>query len=134
MTLTVRFPVESDFSAWSDLWAQYNAFYGRVGETALQPDVIATTWARLLDNDELVFGLLAELDNQLIGIAHIVFHRNLIQIAETCYLQDLFTAPQARGHGVARSLIHELYEVCRRRGVYDVYWHTHESNVAARRL
>ncbi|MEM8542255.1 MAG: GNAT family N-acetyltransferase, partial [Pseudomonadota bacterium] len=32
-----------------DLWAQYNAFYGRKGETALPQVVVDTTWRRILD-------------------------------------------------------------------------------------
>ncbi|MEL6241451.1 MAG: GNAT family N-acetyltransferase [Pseudomonadota bacterium] len=134
MTVAVRPLVASDFSAWSDLWAQYNAFYGRSGETALHDDVVAMTWARLLGNNEPIYGLLAVLEDQPVGLAHFVFHRNLIQIAETCYLQDLFTTPFARGHGVARTLFEGVYDACRQRGVRDVYWHTHESNSAARSL
>jgi len=134
MKISVRFPSASDFAAWSDLWAQYNAFYGRSGDTALCNDVVSTTWARLLDVKEPVYGLLAEFDGQIVGIAHMVFHRNLIQIAETCYLQDLFTTPTARGLGVAQTLIEAVRGCCQSRGVYDVYWHTHESNAEARRL
>ncbi|MEL6508288.1 MAG: GNAT family N-acetyltransferase [Pseudomonadota bacterium] len=32
--IAVRPPVTSDKPSWSDLWAQYNAFYGRIGDTA----------------------------------------------------------------------------------------------------
>ncbi|MEO1640464.1 MAG: GNAT family N-acetyltransferase [Pseudomonadota bacterium] len=134
MTVVVRPLAASDYSAWSGLWTHYNAFYGRSGETALHDDVVATTWARLLENDEPVYGLLAVLDDLPVGLAHFVFHMNLIQIAETCYLQDLFTTPFARGHGVARTLLGGVYDDCRKRGVRDVYWHTHEGNSAARSL
>ncbi|HEX8005177.1 MAG TPA: GNAT family N-acetyltransferase, partial [Trebonia sp.] len=49
-------------------------------------------------------------------------------------LQDLFTAPQARGQGVARALIAAVEEWARRRGCARLYWHTHETNRTARRL
>ena len=53
---------------------------------------------------------------------------------DVCYLQDLFTAPEARGKGVARALIAAVEEEARRRGCDRVYWHTKETNHTARRL
>ncbi|WP_299598719.1 GNAT family N-acetyltransferase [uncultured Tateyamaria sp.] len=134
MTVTIRPPKSCDKSAWQDLWRQYNAFYGRDGDTALSEAVINCTWARLLDPDEPVIGCFAEQDHDVVGLAHIVFHRNLIQIADTCYLQDLFTVPEARGGGVAQALIHAVGDLCQARGVSDIYWHTHRDNSAARTL
>ena len=54
--------------------------------------------------------------------------------ADVCYLQDLFTAPEVRGRGVARALIAAVEEWARVRGCSRVYWHTHETNATARRL
>jgi GNAT superfamily N-acetyltransferase len=52
----------------------------------------------------------------------------------TCYLQDLFTTPAARGQGVGRALIEAVYAKAREAGSPRVYWHTHETNATARRL
>ena len=134
MTVSVRSPIPSDRSAWENLWSQYNAFYGREGDKALSQTIIETTWTRLLDNGEPVFGLLAERNEEVIGLAHIVFHRNLIQVADTCYMQDLFTDPSARGGGVAQALIGAVGDFCREKGVSDIYWHTHNDNRVARSL
>lgn len=133
-TFRVRPPVVSDKSMWSGLWSQYNAFYGRIGETALSTEVVDTTWNRLLDPDNPVCGLVAEGDEIMLGIVHVVFHENLIQIRQTCYMQDLFTTPQARGLGVARALIDGVADMCKTRNVLDVYWHTQSGNADARRL
>jgi GNAT superfamily N-acetyltransferase len=124
----------ADRPAWEELWAQYNAFYGRAGTTALAASVVQTTWSRLLDREEPAVGLVAERAGALVGLCHVVFHRNLIRIADTCYLQDLFTSPEARGEGIARSMIDSVVDLCRTRGVADIYWHTHASNDPARRL
>jgi GNAT superfamily N-acetyltransferase len=45
-------------------------------------------------------------------------------------LQDLFTAPDARGLGVGRALIEHVYDEAARAGSRRVYWQTHESNPA----
>ncbi|MEM7730586.1 MAG: GNAT family N-acetyltransferase [Pseudomonadota bacterium] len=132
--LTVRALCATDRGEWEDLFAGYNAFYGREGETALPLKIVDETWRRLLDEHTPIAGLVAETDKGLVGLAHAVFHLNLIQTAETCYMQDLYTAPGARGSGVGRTLIDGVCELCRARGVSDVYWHTHESNAAARGL
>ncbi|MEM5473513.1 GNAT family N-acetyltransferase [Hoeflea sp. AS60] len=125
---------ENDRADWQTLWEGYNAFYGREGDTALSPAVLAATWGRLLEASEPVHGLVAEADGRLVGLAHIIFHRNTIHIEDTCYLQDLFTAEECRGRGVARQLVEAVYETCRVQGMTSVYWHTHASNTAARVL
>lgn len=103
--ISVRPLQNEDQMGWQDLWAQYNAFYGREGDTALDNEIVATTWKRLMSNQEPVYGLVADLGGALVGLTHFVFHRNLIRIADTCYMQDLFTVEAARGHGVGRKLI-----------------------------
>ncbi len=128
-------PVEpSDFDQWLPLWDGYNAFYGREGETALPRTVTDITRARFFAAGEPVQCLVAESEGQLIGLAHYIFHRSTTTIADTCYLQDLFTAPQARGQGTGRALIEAVAEKARDHGCSRLYWHTHHSNAQARRL
>jgi GNAT superfamily N-acetyltransferase len=125
---------ESDFHAWKPLWDGYNAFYGRKDETALPHEVTQATWERFLDPKEPVLGLVAEHDGKLLGLAHYLFHRSTTRIELTCYMQDLFTAPSARGQGIGRALIEGVYERSRSAGIKRVYWHTHETNAAGRLL
>jgi len=125
---------ESDFAAWQPLWDGYNAFYGRKGETALAPEITKTLWRRVFDPEEPVFALVAEADGKLLGLAHYLFHRSTTRIELTCYLQDLFTAEEARGRGVGRLLIEGVYQAAREAGIKRVYWQTHETNAAARLL
>jgi GNAT superfamily N-acetyltransferase len=40
----------------------------------------------------------------------------------------------ARGNGVGRALIEEVYQYAKRTGCSRVYWHTHETNATAMRL
>jgi GNAT superfamily N-acetyltransferase len=134
MTLDIR-PIEpSDRAAWQPLWAGYNAFYGRAGATALAPEISDVLWQRLFDPAEPVFALVARQDGQLVGLAHFLFHRSTTRIEPVCYLQDLFTSPEARGRGVARALIEGVYAQARDAGAKRVYWQTRDDNAAARRL
>jgi GNAT superfamily N-acetyltransferase len=132
--LVVRPIAWADHAAWLPLWDGYNAFYGRSGPTALPAEITQTTWARFFDEDEPVNALVAERDGRLVGIVHFLFHRSTTMIGLNCYLQDLFTAAQARGGGVGRALIEAVYERARAAGSTRVYWHTHETNQTAMRL
>lgn len=130
----VRPVSDADYSAWKPLWDGYNAFYGRVDETALPQEITQATWQRFLDPAEPIFALVAERHGQIVGLVHYLFHRSTILLQPTCYLQDLFTLPSERGGGVGRSLIEAVYEQAAAKGAKRVYWHTHESNAPARML
>src|SRR3569623_1443103 len=128
-------PIQSaDYKPWLKLWDGYNRFYGRSGPTALPEAVTAKLWERLLTPDEPVFGLVAEAEGRVCGIAHYLFHRSTSAIADSCYLQDLFTAEGMRGRGVGRALIEGVRSAAEARGITRLYWHTHETNATAQKL
>jgi GNAT superfamily N-acetyltransferase len=130
----VRSVARSDYAQWLPLWDGYNAFYGRSGKTALAPEITQMTWARFFDAYEPVHALVAESRGRLVGLAHYLFHRSTTTIAPVCYLQDLFSDAAARGQGVGRALITELYGRASLAGASRVYWQTHETNQTAQTL
>lgn len=132
--VTIRAVAKDDFPRWKPLWDGYNAFYGRSGPTALPAAVTDMTWSRFFDAYEPMHAMVAERSGMLLGLVHFLFHRSTIQIAPTCYLQDLFTAEDARGMGVGRALINAVYERAAAAGSPRVYWQTHETNSVAMRL
>jgi len=132
--ILIRPVADNDFAGWKPLWDAYNSFYGRSGTTALPIDVTKTTWSRFLDANEPVHALVAEGPRGLLGIAHYLFHRSTTQIGPSCYLQDLYTADAARGKGIARALIQEVYGRAAAAGAPRVYWQTHDSNTRAMAL
>ena len=120
----------ADEPAWRELWDGYCEFY----ETVVPPEVTAVTWRRLLDPDEPVQGLVAEQDGEVVGLVNCVLHPSTWAIAQTCYLEDLFVSPAARGSGAGRALIDAVVERARSSGWDKVYWHTREDNARARAL
>ncbi|SDY28202.1 GNAT family N-acetyltransferase [Citreimonas salinaria] len=129
--LGIRPLTPEDAAAWRVLWTDYLAFY----ETRLDESVKDATFARLLDPAEPAMNaLLAELDGKPVGLVHYIFHRHCWRIEDVCYLQDLFTAPEARGRGVARALIEAVYARADANGTPQVYWTTQEFNHTARAL
>src|ERR1700684_4647920 len=133
-TIDIRAPTPADFPAWQVLWDGYNAFYGRSGATALAPEITRMTWMRFFDAYEPMHALVVESGDQLVGLAHFLFHRSTTAVAPVCYLQDLFTDASARGRGIGGALISEVYERARQAGTSRVYWQTAETNHTAQGL
>jgi len=79
-------------------------------------------------------GLVAELDGQLVGLTHYLFHRHGWTIENTCYLQDLYVDPDIRGTGAGRALIKGVYAAADAAGAPSVYWLTQDFNATARKL
>ena len=131
---TIRPIRRTDYDGWRPLWDGYNAFYGRSGPTALAEEITQATWERFFDPSEPVHALVAEESGVVVGLTHYIFHRSTTRIDEVCYLQDLFTAGHLRRLGVARRLIHAVYEAARIAGSSRVYWQTQTTNVAGRAL
>ncbi len=126
----VRSIRRGDRPGWDVLWRGYNNFY----ERRIPAATTDATWSRFFRRAERMHALVAEQDGRLVGLVHYLFHRSTSLVGPTCYLQDLFTAPEARGAGVGRALIEAVYERARKGGARRVYWHTHETNRAAIRL
>jgi GNAT superfamily N-acetyltransferase len=122
-------PRPEDRTARQTLFAGYHEFYGRPDWPAEGFD---RTWQVIRAGDR-IHALIARLDDRLVGLAHFLVHPSTTS-ADVCYLQDLYTVPEARGRGVARALIAAVEEWARARGCPRVYWHAHETNATARRL
>jgi GNAT superfamily N-acetyltransferase len=120
--------LESDRGAWEPLARGYKAFY----ETEHPDARYDETWRSLIEG-ERIHGLAARLDGRIVGIAHYLFHAQT-WTADACYLQDLFTAPEVRGRGVATALIEAVAEAARARGAAKYYWMTKQDNETARAL
>jgi GNAT superfamily N-acetyltransferase len=91
--------MSADRADWQHLFVGYNAFYGRT----MPDEFFDRSWAEFRAAQRM-YALGASLGGTLVGIAHFLPHASTTS-ADSCYLQDLFTAPQARGRGVARALI-----------------------------
>jgi GNAT superfamily N-acetyltransferase len=133
--ITIREPRPADFDQWLPLWEGYNAFYERAGPTAVSEAMTRTTWGRFFDAYEPMHALVAEAEGgRLVGLVHYLFHRHTVMVGPICYLQDLFTAADARGTGVGRALIEAVYARAKAAGSTRVYWQTQETNATARLL
>ena len=131
MTSAIIRPVRpSDLQQWDGLWQGYLTFY----KETLSTQQTELTWARLIDDEYEMHGLVAELDGELVGLAHFSFTHSSWAENRDLYLEDLFVSPTVRGQGFGKALILALDEVAREEGARKVWWETHKDNATARRL
>ena len=129
--ITIRPLAPADAAEWRALWTAYLAFY----ETDVSDEVRAETFRRLRDaaRPEQEARVAAAV-GRLVGLVHYIFHPHNWRIEPVCYLQDLYTLPEARRQGVGRALIEAVYAEADARGAPSVYWLTQHFNAPARRL
>jgi GNAT superfamily N-acetyltransferase len=119
-----------DREAWQPLWDGYLRFY----RAQLDPATTDDVFARLADERDGMFGLVAEEGGELVGFAHVVVHPSTWTRGRYAYLEDLYVSGAGRGGGAGRELIEAVYVRADELGAPHVYWHTQEYNGAARSL
>lgn len=131
MTITIRKPVEADRDAWLELWRGYQRFY----KADLSGDEERLWNALLAPPPEGPHVLVAEDgEGRLLGLAHYLFHVTSWSPSPRCYLNDLFTAPDARGKGIGRALIEAVNLRALEAGCGQTWWLTEHDNATARKL
>ena len=128
--VVVRPARPEDRAAWSRLFRAYREFY----ELAQDDAVGDRVWSWILEESHEVGALLAELDGEVVGLAHHRFFARPSAGGVGLHLDDLFTVPEVRGRGVGRALITRLTEIARDHGCDKVRWITAADNTTAHRL
>ena len=129
-TVTVRPVSEQDRDAWQALYRGYRDFY----QVAHDDHAIDTVWSWLHDPHHQTRGLIALVDGVPLGIAHFRTFARPLSASHGLYLDDLFTAAEARGAGLGAALLTRLSEIARDEGATIVRWITAADNATARRL
>lgn len=129
MSLTIRPVAQGDRAAWDRLYAGYAEFYQVPQDAKMRVRVFG--W--LMDPAHDVSGLVAETPSgELVGLTHYRPFPSPLRAGTSCFLDDLFVDPAARGSGVAQALIAEVRNLARQNGWGVVRWITAENNYRAR--
>jgi GNAT superfamily N-acetyltransferase len=126
----IRSLQQMDKEKWQELFADYQKFY----RAKIPTETIANTWQRIHDSTSMVYGLGAEIDGELIGFTHYLFHDSTWSERPNYYLEDLFVEPAARGSDAAKNLILGVEAAARENNAFRLYWHTQQYNSKARSL
>ena len=127
MPATIRPIEERDHLEWRFLFTEYGQFY-MTEFTAPQLDAV---WGWLMDPTHPHNAWVAEIEDELVGFAHLRRHSDTFTGGPAWFLDDLFTAPAARGHGVATDLIAALRAHADANGGGTISWITADDNFTA---
>jgi GNAT superfamily N-acetyltransferase len=125
--VSVREVAAQDRADWSALFVDYGVFYGE----EFGADVTDGVWAWLMDPAHQVKALVAELDGRIVGFTNYRRTWDTFTAGPSWFLDDLYTAPDGRGHGVATALIAAVGE---KADGGDVRWITAADNTTAQRV
>lgn len=129
MSITVRDVHVDDADGWARLYVGYRAFYRLPDD----PQAVATTWGWVSAGDHGMFGLVAvDAADQPIALANLRWFARPSSATIGLYLDDLFTAPEARGQGAGAALLAEAAARAGARGASVVRWITAADNARAR--
>ncbi len=125
--VVVRPAAEPDRERWAELYRGYAAFY----ET--EPPDLDHLWHRITVLGDLEC-FVAELDGDVVGLAHLRPYARPLEGDWGGFLDDLFVDPGRRGSGAGEALVEHLRALARERGWGVVTWITGHDNTVARRL
>lgn len=128
--VTVRAIAEDDAARWRELFTAYGLFY----ETDFDAAVLDGVWAWLMDAQHPLFCLVAERAGEVVGFAHVREQPDTFTAGPGWFLDDLYTAPEARGSGAGTALLEAITEHARTHGGGTIRWITAADNERAQRV
>ncbi|UYN84620.1 MAG: GNAT family N-acetyltransferase [Microcella sp.] len=121
-------PIDTgDEARWRELFTAYGVFY----ETAFSDEVLDGVWTWLMDAHHPLFCLVADLDGEVVGFAHVREQPDTFTAGPGWFLDDLYTVPEVRGSGAGTALLEAIAEHARAHGGGTVRWITAADNERA---
>lgn len=122
---------DHDAAAWGELFSAYRTFYSEPND----PDAVLRAWRWVRECHHGLCGLVAvDAEDRPVALANLRWFADPSTATMGLYLDDLFTAPHARGRGAARALLHHASNMARDGGASVVRWITATDNATARAL
>ena len=115
---------------WEKLYKGYADFY----KVEMNDKILQTIWNWLHDKSHDVEGLVYEVEDKIIGLAHYRRIPSPLRGQYIGFLDDLFVDPKYRGQKIGEKLINQMKEISISRGWNLVRWITRNDNTKAKSL
>ena len=119
-----------DKEQWEKLYKDYADFY----KVEMNDKILQTVWKWLHDKSHEVNGLVYEVDENIVGLAHYRRMPSPLRGQDIGFLDDLFVDPEHRGQRIGERLINKLKEISKSKRWNLVRWITREDNLRAKSL
>ena len=115
---------------WEKLYKGYADFY----KVEMNDKILQTIWSWLHDKSHDVEGLVYEVEDKIIGLAHYRRMPSPLRGQYIGFLDDLFVDPKYSGQKIGEKLINQMKEISISRGWNLVRWITRNDNTKAKSL
>ena len=119
-----------DKKQWKKLYKGYANFY----KVEMNNKILQTVWNWLHDKNHEVEGLVYEVDENIVGLAHYRRMPSPLRGQYIGFLDDLFVDPDHRGKGIGEKILKELKIISKSKGWNLTRWITRDDNVRAKSL
>ncbi len=129
--ITVRPVVAADRDDWLLLWREWQDHM----KCRVPQDVTASTWARFLDPRTPLHGMIArDAAGTAQGLATLSLTPFAWTASDIAFLQDLYVAVSARGHGIGAALLRGVYRLADELSATQVFWMVDEADPPLQRF
>ena len=119
-----------DKAHWEKLYKSYAEFY----KVEMNDKILQTVWDWLHDKNHEVEGLVYQVDEYIVAIAHYRRMPRPLFGKDIGFLDDLFVDPDHRGKRIGEKIIKELQKISKLRGWDLIRWTTRNNNIRAKSL
>ena len=119
-----------DKDEWRELYQGYANFY-QVEISKITLDIV---WNWLLDQNHELSGLVCEINNKLVAIAHYRRMPSPLRGKDIGFLDDLYVHPDFRGRKIGEEIINKLNHISQEKGWGLIRWITRNDNHNAKSL
>tara|TARA_Y100001934_G_scaffold79595_1_gene98963 strand:+ start:8 stop:439 length:432 start_codon:yes stop_codon:yes gene_type:complete len=119
-----------DKDEWRELYQGYANFY----KVEISKITLDTVWNWLLDQNHELSGLVYEINNKLVAIAHYRRMPSPLRGKDIGFLDDLYVHPDFRGRKIGEEIINKLNHISQEKGWGLIRWITRNDNHNAKSL
>ncbi len=128
--ITIRTPRHDEYDIWCNVYRIYLDFY----HTSLTEDELKKVWSWVGNNSASLHCYFAELDQNVVGLAHFREYMRPIKASKGIYLDDLIVLPKFRGYGIGYQLIEAIKTYAKENDISLVRCMTAHDNIKAMSL
>ena len=119
-----------DKNQWEKLYKDYADFY----KVKMNNKILQTVWGWLHDKNHEVQGIVYEIDNNIVALAHYRRMPSPLRGQDIGFLDDLYVDPKYRGQKIGEKLINKIKGISKFKGWNLVRWITRNDNARAKSL
>ena len=130
LVMHIRKLVSKDYYGWLRLYMAYAKHY----HVTLSDESLSITWGWLMDTAHPTEGVVAENNEELVGLAQYRAMPSPLRGHNIGFVDDLIVLPSFRGQRISEKLFEDIQLTGKRLGWKTIRWITRDNNYHARKV